>query len=127
MPETVKLPDVEAEIERMCATLKVGTDRADQHGVTSRLMLAILPGAARFSAAEFNAGTPFPEILIALGSGVCNMLASEIANIDCTIEEKVEAINSFLRMVAAGTHQILTTPRNPNNSGFVKSSEGGNA
>lgn len=127
MPDTVKLSDVESEIERMCATLRVGAARTDQHGVTSRLMLAILPGAARWSASEFNSGTPFPEVLIALGSGVCNMLASEVANVEVTLDEQVEAINSFLRMIAAGTHQILTMPRDPSRSGFIKSSEGGNA
>lgn len=127
MPQTVKLADVEVQIERMRSTLAADAAGTDQRGATARAMIAILPGAIRWSASEFNSGTPFPEVLIALGSLVSNMLASEIANFETDEDGTVECINTFLRMVASGSHQILTRPRSSDNSAIIPSSEGGNA
>lgn len=127
MPQTVNLSDVEAQIEHMRSTLASDASRNDQRGANARAMIAILPGAIRWSASEFNSVTPFPEVMIALASLVSNMLASEIANVEVDDDGAVEAINTFLRMVAAGSHQILTGPRSPERSAIIKSSEAGNA
>lgn len=127
MPKTVNLSDVVVQIERLRSTLLPEASRTDQRGVTARAMIAILPGAIRWSASEFNSLTPFPEVLIAMASLVSNMLASEISNVEVDDDEAVECINTVLRMVAAGTHQILTGPRNLERSAIIKTSEAGDA
>ncbi|MET4187658.1 hypothetical protein ABIB86_000393 [Bradyrhizobium sp. JR1.7] len=125
MPKTVKLSDVEIGIGKMRAAIEPSVSEPGQRGVTARAMLAILPAAARWGAHEFNMDTPLEQTMQGLATAVCNMLASDLDNSETTIDEKVEGINAFLRMVMGGTYQILAH-KNPDRA-FIAATEGGNA
>lgn len=108
MPKQVTDEQIDKLIEGMTASFAPHLEESGVQGVTSRCMNAALPHMARWSAGEFNRATPPDQTVQALMVLTANALASELENVPCSIDVKVDAINEFLRELAQNTLRILT-------------------
>lgn len=109
---------VDAEIATMVAKISEGSEANDAVGARKRALLAILPAAIRWKAAEHNRGTPIDHTMEAIMTVTSNLAVTELNTVDAPLEVKFDAFNEFLTMLAQNVGRILTNP-NPLASGTI--------
>lgn len=127
MPKVINLAELEPVFAKIRAALEPDASRPGQIGTTSRAMLAILPAAARWNAHEFNTDTPVEEVTRAMAVTVANILASEVGNLDCSLDDKLRLLNKFARDCLEVAFGLLTEEVRSENVSFVEAVEAGNA